>query len=1005
MSADYFSDYQSFVSSSSMLTPAETPYETPPLSRSRRSSRRGTPRELSSSPPRLPSNASDHPRQNEGNVFGIDPKRFTPTLHASLVSEILTLRRELESKHRFIDNLESNFASVKSENDNLSSQLTQSAKESRLADHRFKTLENGTLDAVEDLVRERDDAKSASADLKTKLDNLNKRSRKQEEETVQSYNSWEREKQSWENERRQLERRVHVTESRLRTFVEEMSIQQNALEKQDIESEPGDSAFKDSGLGNDSDAGSIRSYRPLKHMRNQSSISIRSIARSFGSPKKGLTSTNLADELGFDEEEEYDMDESEHDDDELLGTSMLGRTSSRRSVASTGSSKAMKLLGLSDAAPLGRSDTKDIATSNSSRAPRPGSIPEIAAQLGLQLAGAALRYVDSGVQSSRPSSPAILPSKAKDVITLDDARLLDGTGPDNSTHAYTQDAGQTRLSLVDQRQKNVPLSPPETPVAPTIPMNNEPDRTPTAEIRPVYQCSSTQTDFSETTQSSSLRRNSTAESVSIPFIAIHPPMSPSSGFPVLPPGTADASVQTDSDLPANSCDAAVQTEEIRVDNRPIKLPPHLLPSSVDDFVYSEIVVAKQNDGVIPEITGSQSFVQGPRRNSNKLPLKALDLPRPILLAAAREEERMKGKQFAPFANTSTIQSYFGNSTKWHESDTAEEYTSDIDPNDIFGTTPGLTRHRSAFNGPPKTVPEDREISPAHDPLAGSGRRDSEVSSPGARPWSSRGRVGSSWSSHAGIRYQSRSPSPTSRGSSSQGTSSQPPFPIPLRSSSRVRSAATSESNSSPTRQNTRSLASRRSDRDMHLARKPSLRKVQSSSTMKSATRMSPRRRRRAQLTPIQSMAFDSSLSFPPPMPDTPLESAILSPQTDYSDTAEVRNIMQASESAIEDNSNQEASLVDAIAATMVGEWMWKYVRRRRSFGVGESTPSEDGMNGTRHKRWVWLSPYERTIMWSSKQPNSGMALLGKTGRKCEFVRSVMCELWTNVQSSDHQVCA
>ena len=76
---------------------------------------------------------------------------------------------------------------------------------------------------------------------------------------------------------------------------------------------------------------------------------------------------------------------------------------------------------------------------------------------------------------------------------------------------------------------------------------------------------------------------------------------------------------------------------------------------------------------------------------------------------------------------------------------------------------------------------------------------------------------------------------------------------------------------------------------------------------------------------------------------------------------------------------------------MVGEWMWKYMRKRKSFGVdaaeaftgrnGDDSGPSLSSHGTRHKRWVWLSPYERTIMWDSKQPTSGTALLGKKGRK------------------------
>ena len=90
--------------------------------------------------------------------------------------------------------------------------------------------------------------------------------------------------------------------------------------------------------------------------------------------------------------------------------------------------------------------------------------------------------------------------------------------------------------------------------------------------------------------------------------------------------------------------------------------------------------------------------------------------------------------------------------------------------------------------------------------------------------------------------------------------------------------------------------------------------------------------------------------------------------------------------------SQPTSEVDAIAQTMVGEWMWKYVRKRKSFGITESAQVEfeaernHGENhsvsgGIRHKRWVWLAPYERAIMWSNKQPTSFPALLGKNGRK------------------------
>ena len=105
--------------------------------------------------------------------------------------------------------------------------------------------------------------------------------------------------------------------------------------------------------------------------------------------------------------------------------------------------------------------------------------------------------------------------------------------------------------------------------------------------------------------------------------------------------------------------------------------------------------------------------------------------------------------------------------------------------------------------------------------------------------------------------------------------------------------------------------------------------------------------------------------------------------------------------------SEETELVDAIAATMVGEWMWKYIRKRKSFGVQEDFPiAEDGsvnISGSRHKRWVWLSPYERTIMWDSKQPTTGNALLGKKGRKCKLSPFSQVE-YMLICHSGHPVC-
>ncbi|KAK9325236.1 meiotic cell cortex C-terminal pleckstrin homology-domain-containing protein, partial [Lipomyces orientalis] len=54
-------------------------------------------------------------------------------------------------------------------------------------------------------------------------------------------------------------------------------------------------------------------------------------------------------------------------------------------------------------------------------------------------------------------------------------------------------------------------------------------------------------------------------------------------------------------------------------------------------------------------------------------------------------------------------------------------------------------------------------------------------------------------------------------------------------------------------------------------------------------------------------------------------------------------------------------MLHAITQTMIGEYLWKYTRRK-----GRQTLSEN-----RHKRYFWVHPYTRTLYWSDKNPSSG----------------------------------
>ena len=56
----------------------------------------------------------------------------------------------------------------------------------------------------------------------------------------------------------------------------------------------------------------------------------------------------------------------------------------------------------------------------------------------------------------------------------------------------------------------------------------------------------------------------------------------------------------------------------------------------------------------------------------------------------------------------------------------------------------------------------------------------------------------------------------------------------------------------------------------------------------------------------------------------------------------------------------DPEVIHSIAQTMIGEFLHKYTRRR----VGK------GMSDKRHKRFVWLHPYSRTLYWSSSDPGA-----------------------------------
>ena len=676
-----------------------------------------------------------------------------------------------------------------------------------------------------------------------------------------------------------------------------------------------------------------------------------------------------------------------------------------------------------------------------------------------------VEYKDNGCQPSPPPSPPKTRSQGTltDALEIPAIKVAEPQIPEESmtTPSAHGVAAKRALSVATRITASTsPISPPETPVVDEAAWGGKrQESTPGMS----YTSTATQTEWDSKERPQSIpssKRDSLQPPMLVPSIAIHPPSSrpPSPRSYVLPPGTKNASTQAY--VPWAGCDAAVQTEPIRIDQRLRRAPSHLHLAKSAELATTAGLVQRPHSSLLPSpslperlpappptlrrksppanhaaghsdegFPASHSTVSSPMSNTTQsnfsspedipirgpkakrnLPLKALPLPKPTL-APAHQDRDSRGETMneGPLNRSSQ----YGVTRPQQrapqlldidqDSDTSEydDQLSEVDFDDLTGSIPAFSRApqgRFGLSEPPKAVPEDKEISPDRRP----GTAESFGAAP--PPSISSSRANSQQvpqrptAKHTSRKdFRSRSPSFGSMASTYSSASAAPPYPIPTRSSSRVIPTAHSEGSGSPTPYYGNEIFGRgghRSSRARHVQHN-SLRKVQSAAVMRQGpgrTRTSPqkprRRRKSPDLTPVQSMAFDNPAptKFPIPELPTPMQgnqgfdlvkgSVDLTARPSTSGTAE------------NGSASGETSLVDAIAATMVGEWMWKYIRKRKSFGIteGGGDPAGDHMNthGTRHKRWVWLSPYERTIMWDTKQPTSGTALLGKKGRKRKF---------------------
>lgn len=734
---------------------------------------------------------------------------------------------------------------------------------------------------------------------------------------------------------------------------------------------------------------------------------------------------SLADELIFDEEEE-ELDELELDSDDFPENEMRARRARESRMSMLPDEKAKRILGLSNDTQQGIRDSPVMTADDTE--PRKSSYETVQSSVTLTPRDITLVfpptrpiYVDTGVQPSPPPSPTKLVMVEAASQTIEPSVPMK-SGEFSSTAAEIE-ANQSRkrvsVPLASSPPRQIspeictttsssvqtvePLSPPPTP---RIPMPAE-----KATLSPVVQTevvsTATQTDsmvepeaVAETPKKSPL-----PTPITIPSIAIHAPTSaPSSPkAPILPPGTKTISTQTSGDLVAPMRSTSMQTEPIRIDQRAIKLPAHLLPSAIsskpgtpeaDSKVVKKDFSSDTEHSALKSTT-RQDFVArlekaGEKKIENRYPGNNDNGP----LSRQLHSDILS----RPFRTSSLFAGFDGPSSD-EEDDDAD--LSDDDYRSLQYSTPMLSS-RNAKSGrpvnPPTPVPEDKETTPMSRPSVdsvnsvslaskrSSMEKPSRVGKAQRNSISRQPSIRRSAMIQSGTAAHSRSRSPSIGSLGSGNHIPKPPFPVPTRSSSRNKPLSKSEGSQSPTPRNSGSYAGRRPYGVKH-QRKDSLRKVRSAAPVAKGARS----RSRSPTMPATPSNADTD-SIPPLPSDIVSASGFRHRHQLSTATAATGFTANGSANGSTNSAVSHTSVVDAIAAAMIGEFMWKYVRKRKAFG-GPDTPADVSRaaeeaslanHGVRHKRWVWISPYERAILWSSKQPTTGSALMGKSGRKREF---------------------
>ncbi|TWU72513.1 hypothetical protein ED733_002737 [Metarhizium rileyi] len=961
-------------------TPNRTCSRTPPAAKSKRSSQRSmTPPARGSSPSKMGNDRADKRSSrdvaNDETISIMDPRRFTPTLHANLVSEILALRRDQDEKIKQIENLESALHSSKEEHEQLQESLTISSKESRSLKRQLSLLEGGTSSALGELARERDEAVDSISEIKKRLELAQKKMRNQEGDSQRVHELWAQEKDSWEDERR------------------------NDAEES----------------GRENDAGSVRTMSMTNSIRN--SLITGPILHPCNS---------LADELNFDDDDQTDVDGRES----VLSirtSPKHTRTLSRDSVAGRLHLRNHSIESLRRPGSVARSR---LFMNPSVLEALEGEEEETESQ-SKETAARGISYTDTGIQYSPPPSPQIprlkslCPDLASQRVKTPDCDAYARIDTEIEANQRKKRVQVVRPLIIEPltpdnkmvsaaaQTMEMPLSPPKTPQTPFAELEHAPVLMVTASCQTLEPIP---VSFNADLLPQS-RPAPFLPPLDIPTINVQPPTSrpTTPREPRLPQHFKHFGCQVNLSSTLPTSEASMQTEGIQVDRRLALLPSHLQPSSISsrptsphaskprpDLDFTPVPPRDPrrltNSHERPELTSSPIASRGDDEDRRDSSIHLLDdLPS----SAQKKTSGRSNRISSIFAGFDTASSDEGAEFGDLDGSDAEYRTALSAPRPqtnstkatkrgSFGATvktPEYPRPKPVMRHPAKPMGTEMygslSLADKENQFSGYGRKMGRAYEKPPAPASNSSNHASAIRKAAMIQSGIASQRSRSR-SPSLPDGKYPPFPIPNRESSRrsqIGVNTPSDGCESPTRG--KIWHRRGSSRSSYHSQ--SIRKVRSAAALPRAHRY---RRHGSRSPPPLSPSTEApeSPSLPPlPQNDitTPRNgrgrglSSYQKHRYDLStNTDNTSNTVQTTDTSISHTTN----VVDAIAQTMVGEWMLKYVRRRKSFSVPENTGKDDSSND-RHKRWVWLAPYERSILWSSKQPSSGSALLGKAGRK------------------------